>query len=587
MLGMGVLTVSCSDKKEDEPEVPVTPNPGEPTPTPPASVAPEFDPEIKPFDTSTRATDSYTHGSDNDIYWQANTFPQTVKIVYDGATATVTSSSNNVKQKVSGAHVALNISGQEKTAIELSGSSDNGSLKIYANAKVMLTLDNLDLASKTGPVINNQSKKRMFIVLKDGSVNKLVDSDKYEDDHYYVLGSDSETEDRKGAVFSEDHIVFSGNGLLQVTGNNKHAIASDGAIRILPGITIDAETAKGDAIRAKGSNKQQCGVTVDGGYIYALCSGDGGKCINSDMNIFINAGTLSLNNSSNTIFDTKDNGTSSGAGIKSNGNINISGGNITIKTTGDGAKGLNADNSINIEDGTLTVTSTGKRYEKSATVSASPSGLKADNTLNIKGGIVNVAMLGEETKSDGIEADLGLTISGGQVYCDSYGNAFFAKDKFKIVGGYVYASGKKEEAIKSNNTINITGGYVLAQSPALPKTSVKLLKVSGATVIAFGGNVMTNLDTQASPTCKVFNDITLAADEPFAVISSAGKGLFAAKFATANSNVPLMIASPSFTKGSKWTLATGGTIAGSTSPWNGYYSGCTLTNPKTALDFSF
>lgn len=583
---MGAVTVSCSDKKdggEDEPPV----GPVEPTPEPPASKAPEFDPEIRSFDTATRATDSYTPGDDNDVYWQANTFTQTVRIDYEGATAKVTTSSSNVKTKVSGAHVALNISGTEKTAIELAGSSDNGSLKIYANAKVMLTLDNLELASKTGPAINNQSKKRMFIVLKDGSVNKLTDAEKYEDDHYYVLGSDASIEDRKGALFSEDHIIFSGSGLLQVFGNNRHGIASDGTIRILPGTTIAVETGKGDAIRAKGSNKQQRGVTVDGGYVYALCTGEAGKCINSDMDIYVNSGTLSLNNSANSIFDTKDNDTSSGAGIKSDGNINITGGEVVVKTTGDGAKGLNADGDINIGGGNVTVTSTGKRFVMSATVTASPSGLKADRGLTVKGGIVNVAMLGEEAKSDGLEADAGFTVAGGQIYCESYGNCIFAKDKLRITGGYVYGEAKKEDAIKSNNTVNITGGFVITHSPAMEKSSVKLLKVNGGTVIAIGGNFMINVDAVASPTCKVFDNISLGADEPFAVISSKGTGLFAAKFSSAASNVPLMIASPSFKKGTKWTLATGGKITGTASPWNGYYSGCTLADPKTAIDFSF
>lgn len=584
ILGTGALVVSCSKEEggEDEPEVPV-----QPTPEPPASVAPEFDTVIKPFDTATRATDSYTEGEDNDIYWQANTFPQTVKIEYKGSTATVSTTSSNVKSKISGAHVALNISGTEKTSVELVGKSDNGSLKIYANAKVMLTLDNLDLASKTGPAINNQSKKRLFVVLKEGTANKLADADKYEDDHYYILGADADTEDRKGALFSEDHIIFSGKGLLQVYGNNRHGIASDGAIRILPGTTIAVESTKGDAIRAKGSNKEQRGVTIDGGYVYALCKGDAGKCINSDLSVFINAGMLSLNNTADSNYDAAEKDTSSGAGIKSDVDINVTGGDITVKTTGSGAKGFNADNNINIEGGKVTVTSTGKRYEMSATVTASPSGLKADNILTIKDGVVNVGMFGEEAKSDGIEADAGLTISGGQVYCDSYGNCLFAKDKLRISGGYVYTSSKAEDAVKSNNTVNITGGFVLSQSPSMPKTSVKFLKVNGGTVIAIGGNTMTNVDMGASPTCKVFDNISLSSDEPLAVISSTGTGLFAVKFAAAHSNVPLMIASPSFKKGSKWTLATGGKISGSSSPWNGYYSGCTLTNPKTATDFSF
>lgn len=87
--------------------------------------------------------------------------------------------------------------------IILSGASTDGSLKIYSPDKFKIMLDGLNLASKRGPALDNQSKKRTFVHLSDGTVNTLSDASVYADDFYYPDDVAADGEDCKGCFFSE------------------------------------------------------------------------------------------------------------------------------------------------------------------------------------------------------------------------------------------------------------------------------------------------------------------------------------------------------------------------------------------------
>lgn len=582
----GMLVASLSsctkDNDVDEPS-----NPSSPTETETPSVVPDFNSEIEPFDSSTRATDSYTPGDDNDIYWQANDFTNEIEVVYNGTNATVTPSAiSGVEISVSGAHVAIDVTSDTKTKITLSGRTTDGSLKIYSIAKTLVVLDNAEIHSTKSPAINCQSKKRLFIEIPEGSMSVLSDSETYSDDHYYQSGSSSAIEDRKGAVFAEGNVIVSGKGLLEIDALNRHGLATDGSLRILPGTTLAVTSSGKNGIHAKGTSKAERGITVEGGYIYVLCNGDAGKCLKSDMDIYIESGILSLNNSSEAIFDTEENGTSSGAGIKSDESINISGGDITIKLTGNGSKGISAGDSVEISNADITITSTGGQFVYSNETS-SPSGIKADGSITIGSGTVNVAMYAEDNAADAIEADGNVNINGGKIYCYAYGNCIKSSSILNISGGNVYSLSQQDEAITSKNSINITGGLVLSHSPkAITSSSSSILTVSDATVIAAGGKVMTTVDSKSSG-CKVISKVNIAVYKPFGVSSESGSPLFAMRFLPACEDVPLLLASPSFKSGTSWVLSTGDLTNSSSSSWNGFYDGQSLSNTTTIDSFSF
>ncbi len=577
VLFSGISLMSCSNDSKDQPDV------SDETETP--SVAPDFNSTIEPFNSSIRATDSYTAGTDNDIYWQANKFASEIEVVYDGSSATVTPSTvSGVNINVSGAHVAIDISSDTKTKITLTGTTSDGSLKIYSPAKTLVVFDNANITSTKGPALNCQSKKRLFVEIPEGSSSSITDAAVYSDDPYYQSGSSADLEDRKGAFFAEGNVIISGKGLLQVNGHNRHALATDGMLRILPGTTLAVTSDVKDGLHAKGSSKEQTGILVEGGYIYALCTGDAGKCMNSDLDIVINSGTLSLNTSAEAIFDTEDNSTSSGAGMKSDTNVNINGGDITIKTTGNGAKGVSAESDINVTDADITITATGKQYSNSID-SSSPAGLKADGNISINSGTVNVAMYGEDSSSDAIKGSGKVSVSGGEVYCYAYGKGLYSAGNLSISGGEVYSLSQRNEAITSKTAISVTGGVVLSHSPKAISASVEsILTVSNATIIAAGGYTMTTVDSK-STCCKVFDSVNIPAYVPFAVSSSTGTALYAMRFLPACEGMPLLLASPSFKSGTSWILSTGGTLSTESGLWNGYGSGVSVNEPTSTEAF--
>ena len=118
-----------------------------------------------------------------------------VSVSYEGNYVTVTSTAEDVEYV-------------------LSGTTTAGCFKIYSDNKFMLTLDGVSITSGKGAAINVQSHKRVFVNLPSGTSSKLVDASSYQTDN---------SEDQKGAFFSEGQLIFNGTGALSITGNYKHA----------------------------------------------------------------------------------------------------------------------------------------------------------------------------------------------------------------------------------------------------------------------------------------------------------------------------------------------------------------------------
>lgn len=120
-------------------------------------------------------------GTDADIFWEVNSFKNKVTITYSGNNASVETDNPDILYKISGAHVVIDMMSNSVSGVEinLNGESDNGSLKIYGEKKLLLNLNGVNLTSRIGPAINSQCKKRMFVNLKDGTVNRLTDAAEY------------------------------------------------------------------------------------------------------------------------------------------------------------------------------------------------------------------------------------------------------------------------------------------------------------------------------------------------------------------------------------------------------------------------
>lgn len=307
-------------------------------------------------------------------YVENDDFDRTVYVNYDGDHVTLSGNNDRVKVTVDGAHVTIN-SQSGRMDYVLSGSSTNGSFKIYSDNKFKLTLAGVTLTNPSGAPINDQCGKSMYLVLADDTNNTLTDGSSYT----ITLG-----EQMKGALFSEGQIIVSGKGSLTVNANGGHGIASDDYIRFRPGCKVHVATSAGHGIKAND------GIYVDGGVINVEVTGDGFKGLKSDMDIEVRGGRTTVLTSGGSRLNEEDvigdneGNYSSCAGLKSDYGIRIDGGVVRVKSTGEGGKGLNATTELNIAGGSVAVVTTGTRGE------SAPKGIKCDADINITGGSIYI-----------------------------------------------------------------------------------------------------------------------------------------------------------------------------------------------------
>ena len=175
----------------------------------------------------------------------------TVEVVFNGSTATVTIASNiSAYVKVASgtsSHVKLvqaesfegvnaNADNEDGEIIYvLSGTSSDGEFYLEGAYKCSLELDALTLTNPSGPAINLQNGKRCSVTAKKGTTSTLVDG---------------KNDDYNGAYHCKGHSKFKGKGTLNVTGNSKHAVYSKEYIEI-KNITLNITSAVKDGIHCK------------------------------------------------------------------------------------------------------------------------------------------------------------------------------------------------------------------------------------------------------------------------------------------------------------------------------------------------
>lgn len=554
---------------------------------------PGFNVEIEPYD-GEKADDALADvvGSDEDLYWENNTFSSIVSVSYAGTTATVETDNDDILSYTDGAHVTIDMQTYSVKNVEIiiSGKCDDGSLKIYGEKKFKLTMNGVELTSSHGPAINSQCKKRIFVHMTEGTTNRLTDATTYSDDSYYLNGATADSEDRKGCFFSEGNLIFSGSGVLIVQGNQKHGIVTDGYFYMRPGVTIAVTGAAKNAIHVKGDSDDGIGIRINGGLIYANVSSTSGKCLKTDLDAVIAGGKLLLNTSGGAEYDEDDGDTSSAACIKTDGNVTITGGTLTLKSSGTGGKGINSDGNIHIGGGTISVATTGGKFVYTQSLTSSPKGIKADGDITIDDGEINISVTGVSDGSEGLESKGSLTINGGETYVYAYDDAINASSAVNINGGRVFAYSVNNDGIDSNGSLSITDGVVIASGCSAPEEGFDCdnssnFKISGGIIIGTGGTAVSPSGS-SSQRSIIYNGITAAKGSLLYILDGAGVPVLAYELPRSISNgLTLLFSSPDLVAGS-YTVLSGGSVTYYTDSWNGWYSGASCSGGSTLGTFT-
>ncbi|MBQ7192374.1 MAG: carbohydrate-binding domain-containing protein [Paludibacteraceae bacterium] len=243
-------------------------------------------------------------------------------------------------------------------------------------------------------------------------------------------------------------------------------------------ITVTAAAAKG--VKAEGD------MYVTGGTITATTTGGGAwdsdelktkasAGLSADGNMAISGGTLTLTSSG-----------AGGKGISADGSLTISDSTaITITTKGQAV--------VASSSGSLTTVSNSSQLDRYSTnYKSSPKGIKVDGTINISGGKVSVTTSG--AGGEGIESKSTMNITGGEVVVNSNDDGLNCSSHLTISGGMVYVHATNNDGIDSNGNCYIKGGLVYAISAGSPEVAIDAnteggykLYVQGGTIVAIGG----------------------------------------------------------------------------------------------------
>ena len=442
--------------------------------------------------------------SEDDI--SNSTFKGRITITYsDAGGASVTGDSYGYVS-VDGNKVTVNNTGGEVLIYELTGSTSNGYFKVYGAKKQAIVLNGVSITNPDGAALNNQNKKRTFIVVS--GTNTLSDGASA------AYAKEGE-EDLKAVLFSEAQLIFSGDGLLTVQALNqqeKSAIATDDYIRLMNGPTVKVNAGSGAGHGVKGKDY----VQLSGGALAVFTAGAMKKGVSTDNYVLVEGGTHMVTVTGGVAYDEQDAEYSDSAGVKADNYFAMTGGSLTIKNSGDGGKGISTGSydfdaethqvaDCYITGGSLTVTTTGREVNdvsakgvKIGWVTKEGSGDRAKVTANagnlkISGGKVVV----NSSHGEGLEVKGDLTFDGGETAVSSTGDdAVNCQGELTVNGGFVYAFSSQNDAMDSNGNTKLNGGCVMAIcTRGTPEVAIdantedgyKLYINAGATVVAYGG----------------------------------------------------------------------------------------------------
>ncbi|MBR1504243.1 MAG: carbohydrate-binding domain-containing protein [Prevotella sp.] len=513
-------------------------------------------------------TESVTVDTSDDDYIENTTFDKTITVTFSTSGNASVSGDDSGIVSINGNDVIATNNTEQVIKYVLTGETSDGFFKLYSEKKQAIVLNGVSITNPDGAAINNQSKKRTFIVLNDGTKNYVTDGANYSDA--------TDNEDMKGCFFSEGQLIFSGSGYLEVDANCKAGIRSDDYVRTMPKANIWVDASSGNGIRGNEA------VIVTGGVLNINITGTADKGISTDGEVRIDGGRTTIFTSGGYEWDSDDNDYSACSGIKADQVININGGEVNIKSTGTGGKGLNCDDAININDGVVRIITTGKR-QKDSKGSVSPKGIKADGNITVNGGQTQVRLEGSGDGTEGIESKSEIHIEAGTVESYSYDDAINSAGNLYIDGGYVYARSYNNDGIDANKNLYINGGVVIAEGAGQPECGIDAAEqykayINGGTVIAVGGGMQAidSSSKQASIAISASMGMTIG-------VLDGTKAILAYTTPSQNSGTALMISSPSFKSGSSYTLRAGCEVSGGTSFYN-LTTGCTIGSGSQSVD---
>lgn len=327
--------------------------------------------------------------------------------------------------------------------------------------------------------------------------------------------------------------MFINGGIInvEVSANGAKAINGDVNVTINGGRTTVIATGNGEWDEDDQDTKAAAGIASDGifymnaGEVYAKATGSGGKGIKADLEAYITGGKIRIITEGGLYYN---NGKTEN--LNYTGNTDNLSSNVTSSP-----KGMK----IGYKDETDGTTTT---Y----------------GILQISGGDIMVRTSGNN--AEGIESKGTLDITGGTVLVYAHDDAINSTGDMTISGGTVVAVGTNNDGIDSNGDMYLKGGTLIAMGASGAEAGIdineqKKLYISGGNIFGIGGRFDGSLGSTSQGIISATGSVTANGT---VTISSSGKTLATFNMPPVSYNSgTMMVSTPNLTSGSSYTLVAG------------------------------
>lgn len=399
----------------------------------------------------------------------------------------------------------------------LSGTSANGSFTLNGSYKASIELNAVSLTSTQGAALNLQDGKRISLSIKKDTKNSLADA---------ASGS------QKGCIACKGHLEIKGKGVLNIHGNAAHAIYAkeyvtlkNATVNILSAAkdgvncnqyfamesgTLSASGVQDDGLQVSykddtdRESEDTGSITISGGTVDLSTTATAAKGMKTDGNILVSDGNVTITTSGGGKWDSDESKTKASSCLSADGKVQISGGTIALSSSGGGGKGISCDGEFVADGGTICITTTGGMYayvngteypnysgntdRLSSNQKSSPKGIKADGNVNINGGSITVNVSGNG--GEGIESKSVMTITDGTIVANTADDALNSSSHMYIKGGNITVVATGNDGLDSNGNMYIEGGTIMAFGTTSPECGIDANEEDGYSVIFTGGTLL-------------------------------------------------------------------------------------------------
>lgn len=505
----------------------------------------------------------------------------------------------------------------------LSGTLDEGMILVDAEKteKVQLVLAGVSITSSVSAPIYIRQADKVFLTLAEDTENTLRSGENFT----AIDGNNIDA-----TIFSKEDLTVNGSGRLTITTPAGHGIVSKDELTITGGslsITCANHGLSGkdsvcisggsftitsgkDGIQADNNEDTTLGfVFISGGSFDLNTQGDG---ISASSTLTIESGNFTMETGGGSV--NGENQTSGGwgmmgggpggpggwggfggfedsteeaedstsiKGLKSAGNMTLSGGNFTIDSADDaihtnasvtisggeytistGDDGIHADETLSITGCTMTITESYEALEAlNITISGGNFTLNAtDDGLNAAGGVDSSGFGGDRGGDQfggrGGPGGMGGGMDGGMGGPGGMGGN--SDGSIEISGGnlYVCASG---DGIDANGYLLISGGYVVVCGPTMGDTATldydTTATITGGTFIGTGASGMAQTFSDSKQGVIAVNVGGQYAGTEFILTDAGGEVVL--QYAPNLDYAVVILSSPDMIKGESYTITLG------------------------------